>query len=248
MFCNKDDNPIFRIVNTKMKKQFIYTFLITIACGLSQYTFAQTKPTSSQPDFKYEEQMPSPSVDISEYLQKNVKYPPEARAAKIQGRVMLNFMVDSMGNIGEIKVVHSVHPLLDSEAVRVIRAMPKWIPGTVPGKRKGTNYTVPIEFRINKPAPQAPKPSVDIRSYLSKNIVYPADAKQKHIEGVVKVKFVIDTTGKVIEPVVTKFLYPSLDSEAIRVITKMPPFKPAMQEGKPVNVYFELPVDFKLKQ
>jgi TonB family protein len=230
-----------------MKKQFIYTFLITIACSLSQYSFAQNKATSPA-DFKYEEQMPSPTVDISEYLQKNVKYPPAARAARIQGRVMLNFMIDSMGNIGNIKVVHSVHPLLDSEAVRVIRSMPKWTPGSIPGKRKGTDYTVPIEFRINGPAPQAPKPSVDIKSYIAKSIVYPVNAKQKHIEGVVKVKFVIDTAGKVREPVVTKYLYPSLDSEAVRVITEMPPFTPAMQEGKPVNVYFELPVDFKLKQ
>ncbi|HXS36696.1 MAG TPA: energy transducer TonB [Flavipsychrobacter sp.] len=229
-----------------MKKQLIYTFLIATACCLSQHTFAQNKSISAPSDFKYEEQMPTPSVDISEYLQKNVKYPPAARAARIQGRVMLNFMVDSMGNIGDIKVVHSVHPLLDSEAVRVVRTMPKWTPGSIPGKRKGTDYTLPIEFRINGPAPQAPKPSVDIRSYLSKSIVYPADAKKKHIEGIVKVKFLIDTTGKVSEPVVTKYLYPSLDSEAVRIISKMPPFKPAMQNGKPVNVYFELPVNFKL--
>ena len=82
---------------------------------------------------------------LMEYLAANVRYPEETCA---QGRVVVSFVVERDGSITEPKVVRSIDPTLDKEALRVVNAMPKWIPGSQNGTRVRTRYTIPITFRI----------------------------------------------------------------------------------------------------
>ena len=86
----------------------------------------------------------------------------------------------------------------------------------------------------------------NIFDYLAQHVRYPEEAEKNGIGGKVYVQFVIDTTGKVVEPKVIKSVSPELDAEALRVVSEMPAWKPGMQRGKPVRVSFTLPVIFKL--
>ena len=83
------------------------------------------------------------------FLSENVRYPEAASKAGIQGRVLVNFIVEKDGSISNIHVIQNVNEYLDAEAVRVVGAMPKWTPGMHEGKAVRVKYTVPISFRLN---------------------------------------------------------------------------------------------------
>ncbi|MDP3643208.1 MAG: TonB family protein [Bacteroidota bacterium] len=83
---------------------------------------------------------------LLEYLISNIKYPIEAAEKGIQGKVLVTFIVNEDGSLTEIKVLWGVDMYLDAEAVRVVRNMPKWIPGKKDGKPAKGAYTVPINF------------------------------------------------------------------------------------------------------
>lgn len=83
------------------------------------------------------------------YLEKSIIYPPEASRKKIEGRVIVQFIVSEKGKISDIKVAKKVDPLLDQEAVRVVRKMPRWNPGTHRDKPVKARYTLPITFRLD---------------------------------------------------------------------------------------------------
>ena len=82
------------------------------------------------------------------YLRENIKYPPIAAEKGVQGRVIVQFVVMKDGTIDDAKVVRSVDPYLDAEALRVINAMPKWKPGKKDGQAVNVRYTVPIGFKL----------------------------------------------------------------------------------------------------
>ena len=82
------------------------------------------------------------------YLSKSIKYPAEAIDKKIQGRVIVQFVVKEDGSISEAKVVRGIDPLLDKEALRVTNSMPKWTPGKQDGKAVSVKYTIPISFKL----------------------------------------------------------------------------------------------------
>lgn len=93
-------------------------------------------------------QFPGGERALLRFLQENVKYPPEAVKDSIQGKVIVQFLVEKTGEIGEVKVVRSVHVLLDNEAVRVTKALPKFSPGRENGKAVSVWYTMPVTFRL----------------------------------------------------------------------------------------------------
>ena len=84
---------------------------------------------------------------LMDYLSTNVKYPEAAKQAGISGRVTTRFVVGEDGVIRDVKVVRSVSPELDAEAIRVMSSMPKWKPGKQDGKPVPVRYTVPVNFR-----------------------------------------------------------------------------------------------------
>lgn len=85
---------------------------------------------------------------LMKYLSLAIKYPLVAEENGIQGRVICTFIVEADGSITNVKVVKSVNPALDKEAVRVISSMPKWNPGTQKGKTVRVKYTVPVTFSL----------------------------------------------------------------------------------------------------
>ena len=81
---------------------------------------------------------------LMQYLSHNIRYPEES---DVQGRVIVSFVIGKDGSISNAKVVKSLHPSFDAEALRIINNMPKWIPGTQNGKPVNVKYAVPISFR-----------------------------------------------------------------------------------------------------
>ena len=110
---------------------------ITEAKGDSIYSVVETMP-----DF------PGGQKELLSFLSRNIKYPTKAIENKIQGRVIVQFVVNKDGSISGAKVVRSVDPDLDKEALRVINSMPQWKPGMNKGEIVSVKYTIPVMFRL----------------------------------------------------------------------------------------------------
>ena len=82
------------------------------------------------------------------FLSSNMRYPDAAKKNGIHGRVIVSFVVDKDGSITETKVVRSVDPALDQEALRLVNSMPKWKPGTAEGKPVRVRYSIPFNFSL----------------------------------------------------------------------------------------------------
>ncbi|WP_072546159.1 M56 family metallopeptidase [Mediterranea massiliensis] len=214
---------------------------------------------------------------LMQYLNENIRYPEAAIKAGVQGRVTLQFIVDKDGSIDDVKILRSVNPDLDAEAIRVIKMMPRWEPGTHKGKPVRVKYTVPVMFRIpSEPVekidemivvgyrtpdapvtgevyevadkmPEFPGGMTGLMQYLSKNVKYPADARAKGIQGRVVVSVIVNTKGKATNATIVQSVSPSLDAEALRVAGTMPDWTPGTKDGTPVNVKYSFPITFRLQ-
>ena len=98
--------------------------------------------TDSKPVF------PGKEEAMYAWLKQNQIYPAEAAEDGVQGRVVVEFVVEGDGSISNVKVVRSRHPALDAEAVRLIQSMPRWTPGTYNGDTVRTTYTLPVTFKL----------------------------------------------------------------------------------------------------
>ena len=94
-------------------------------------------------------QYPGGATKLFEYLAKSVKYPADAEKAGVQGRVIINFVVEKNGAISDARVVKSVYPSLDAEGLRIVNSMPHWIPGKQNGKAVRVKFVVPITFALH---------------------------------------------------------------------------------------------------
>jgi protein TonB len=102
-------------------------------------------------------------------------------------------------------------------------------------------------FTVVEKQPEFPGGTAELFKYLSKAIKYPVIAQENGIQGRVVCSFVVNRDGSIVDIQVMRGVDPSLDKEAIRVISEMPKWKPGEQRGKPVRVRFILPVQFRLQ-
>ena len=130
-----------------MKQVLLFIFLF---CTMS--VSAQSNSTSrTERLFDVVEEMPmfpGGNAALMDFLANNIKYPQVAEENGIQGRVVLTFTVEPDGSLTEVKVVRGVDIALDKEAIRVVKSMPKWIPGKVGGQPVAVKYTLPITFHL----------------------------------------------------------------------------------------------------
>jgi len=125
--------------------KFIYSIIILISTNF----FLQAQ----QPVFRYVEQFPEfPGGEGAMYgfLAKTAIYPTDAYQKSKQGKVFVEFIVEANGQLNEIKVVKGIFPSLDSEAVRIIKAMPKWKPGKQNGIAVRVYHSLPIDFTLDE--------------------------------------------------------------------------------------------------
>lgn len=256
-----------------MKKliTLIVALLSTSFSAFSQDTIpAGTEYKSYSHIYSYLDHMPEAPYNVNEFLARNINFPTDARDQGISGRVVLRFVIDEKGEISNITIHQSVSPSIDSEAVRVVRMMPSWKPGRTDEDEVAKVYvTLPIKFTLGdgripvaaparpfvKPpikgqvhytADSKPKPGYSIARFISEVGVYPEDAKREKIQGSVKLKFIVTETGRIDSINVIKNLYPSMDSLAARLLEIMPSWKPALINGKPVNLWDSISLRFTL--
>lgn len=85
---------------------------------------------------------------LMKFLAQNVKYPTDAQKAGKQGRVIAQFVVTTDGSVADVKIIRGIDASLDQEAIRVIKAMPQWKPGTQDGQPVNVRYTLPVVFKL----------------------------------------------------------------------------------------------------
>ncbi|MBR5149153.1 MAG: energy transducer TonB [Bacteroidaceae bacterium] len=118
--------------------------------GVEIFEIPESKPdensifqvVETQPEF------PGGMAELMKYLQKNIRYPQICKEQRVQGRVIVQFVVNTDSTITDVNVVKPVNPYLDKEAVRVVEAMPKWIPGKLHGEPVRVRFTLPVTFRL----------------------------------------------------------------------------------------------------
>ena len=96
-------------------------------------------------------EFPGGTQALMEYIRNNIKWPDEE--SSVQGRVIVSFVVEKDGSVSNAKVVKSVHPAFDAEALRVVNGMPKWIPGKQNGEPVNTKYVMPVIFKSDQATP-----------------------------------------------------------------------------------------------
>lgn len=129
-------------LNGNLKHDDVYSndTLITGACYDSTGVKVDYFPFAEMPAFK------GGDKKLFSFLANNVRYPVEAQKLGIEGRVLVQFVVDKDGKVTDAKIVKNANYYLDIEALRVVNAMPEWIPGMVEGSSVRVKYTLPVNF------------------------------------------------------------------------------------------------------
>lgn len=129
-----------------MKRFFsVICFFFMMALPMNAQTESSTKvyyEVDEMPSF------PGGLNGLMTFLAQNMVYPVTAQENGVQGRVTVSFVVETDGSITDVEVARSVDPFLDREAMRIVKAMPKWTPGKKDGKPVRVKYTVPVVFRL----------------------------------------------------------------------------------------------------
>jgi TonB family protein len=219
-------------------------------------------------------QFPGGDAAMLKYLRSNIRYQAQALDSNIKEKVVVEFVVDTDGSLINVKVINNGGYGLSEEAIRVVRSMPKWIPGKQNGKKVRVSYKLPIKFTLKKESPpessvkeeqqiiaadtsnkktnstytesfpEFPAGDLALMAFLKDSLRFPAEAIKNKVEGIVKVTFVINKNGEIIAPAIKQGLGYGCDEEAMRLIKSMPNWKPAMQNGKPVRIQYTIPVKF----
>jgi protein TonB len=133
-----------------MKKLlFILLFILPFA-GYSQQL--PEKDPSDENVFIAVETMPEfpgGTAAMMDYLSKSVKYPSDALAVKITGKVFVSFVINEKGKVTDVKVLRGIGTSCDKEAIRVVNEMPDWKPGVQNDEAVKVKYTLPIAFKLN---------------------------------------------------------------------------------------------------
>ena len=232
-------------------------------------------------------EFPGGEAALLKYIADQLKYPEEAAEKGIQGRVPCTFTVNKDGSISDIQIVRHANttgnpvpgiqrtedPLLEEEAIRVLKTFPKFKPGMTDGKIVRVRYSIPINFRLHpspktttKPAKTDPVDDLDrvfmtvekmpefpggdeaLLNYIDANLKYPEEAASKSIQGRVACSFIVNTDGFVSDVQVIRSESPLLNNEAIRILKSLPQFKPGENDGKPVRVKYSIPINFRLPE
>jgi len=179
----------------------------------------------------------------------NLENPEIVDENAIIGTVYIQFVVEPDGLVKKVTLMRGVDPLLDAEALRVVKSSPQWKPGKQRGHAVRVAFTFPISFSLDEtPTFMGEKELSGFRDWVAKELVYPEIAAEKGIEGIVYIQFVVNKKGNVEKVVIMRGADPLLDAEALRVVRSSPQWKPGKYKGAEVNVAFTLPVKFSLQE
>lgn len=135
-----------------LKWRFLATLsVLALLLMVNTNAMAQNKKAANDKVLEKAEVMPEfPGGEqaMMKFVSENVQYPEEAKEKEISGRVLVGFIVEKDGSVNEVKIVRGIGGGCDEEAVRVVKAMPKWKPGKQDGKTVRVSYTMPFFFKM----------------------------------------------------------------------------------------------------
>ncbi|MBQ5466617.1 MAG: energy transducer TonB [Muribaculaceae bacterium] len=134
-------------------KKLILMSMMAVLCLMTANAQKTVVSQSKQNVYDVVEQMPEfpgGMPAMIEFLQTNLNYPKDAKKQNVGGRILVMFVVEADGSISNVRVAKKVFPSLDAEALRVVKAMPKWNPGKEKGKPVRVNFSLPIVFSPKK--------------------------------------------------------------------------------------------------
>ena len=124
----------------------------TTACqaqtSQSQQTEQKQEPVYEQDKVEQKAEFTGGMMKQIEFMMQNLKYPKEAEKDGASGTVRVHFIVEKDGTLTDVKVPDSVHPALDAEGIRLVKAMPKWTPAKIKGKPVRSKMVLPVQFRL----------------------------------------------------------------------------------------------------
>lgn len=216
--------------------------------------------------FQIVEEMPKFNGDAIKWVNQHVKYPVKAIEQSISGKVLVSFVISKTGAVKDVRIAKGADPVLNEEALRVIKAMPAWTPGKQKGKVVNVAYTIPVNFSISKTddvivtaygsekkqdakdiftiVEDMPKFKGDIATWLQEHIQMPVGVDLKEAARTY-VSYVVFEDGTLHDIKIAKSSgNTALDNEALRVINAMPAWTPGKQRGNFVKVSYLLPIVF----
>ena len=195
---------------------------------------------------------------FTSWVKSNLKYPEEARIKKLEGWVQVNFIVETDGTVSNVKYTGSADPILGNTVAQVVKSSPKWEPAKNPEAKEPFESSVTLKFNLPdqildeepfvvvEEMPMYPGGDGELLKFIAENTHYPDSAKAHGIQGRVILRFVVSAEGKTEDVTVLKGVNPLLDAEAVRVTSLISGWKPGSQGGKPVPVWYMVPVTFTL--
>lgn len=193
-----------------------------------------------------------PPGNLQEWIKRHLFYPIEAFEENREGKVYTLFNIDTAGQIGDVRVMRSSDTIFNEEAIRVIRKMPAWFPCKDKGKPVEISYALPVTFRLDEAIlffademPVFPEERLDL--WLKKEVrkCYASSSVEHSVRGKCFVGFIIEKDGRVIDPEILRSSgFSDLDAEALKIVRRMPRWKPGRHRDKPVRISYLIPVYF----
>lgn len=213
--------------------------------SLAKPAISQTKiyiEVDTLPQFKGGDEM------LSKYISEGISgFDPRESDTITDSRINVFFVVEIDGQISNVVVKDSTPFILKERAIEIVQQMPNWIPGKIENTTVRSLFAVPVDFNIFQVVeeqPEFPGGMNQLYEYLKRNVKYPKFAKEHGIQGRVFVNFIVEADGSITNAKVLRGPHPLLDKEALRVVNKMPKWKPGIHRGIPTRVSFNLPIKF----
>lgn len=240
-----------------MKKALLFFLLsVTIFSNAQEGSLGRDSiffPVDIMPRF------PGGEQEMYKFIKERQKYPESAIKANIEGGVITRFTIKADGSITNVHIIRGIHPDCDSLVIDIIKAMPKWEWGKDVKNIKDTYFTLPVVFRLpiegiadGEPIllsadqmPSYPGGEQAMFKFINENIKYPSMGPC--FQGRVIIRFIVTKQGKIAKPAIIKSLTSAADKEALRVINLMPDWIPGKHKGELVDVYYTIPIVFRLK-
>lgn len=222
--------------------------------------------STAQEIVTFVDQMPTfgkKKEDLTLFISNNMQYPEDALMNNIEGKVVVNFVVNEDGSLSYIKILKNLYPSIDEEAIRLVKSMPKWNPGKSHDSAVKVLYTLPLPFKLNIPKiqpifewtnangtvaeenqPKFPGGPDSLNIYFWNNLTYPTIAKESRLETEIPVTFQIDSSGNIINAKAEEKGW-EFAQEALRVVQKMPKWIPGQPNTKRGPVLVTIHVRFE---
>ena len=258
--------PIFTLLLAMLLVSMVGTFMACSDVAVDTPATTEEAPLPSLEDatiFEVTETMPQP-VGGMEAIAEHVAYTDEAKNAGIEGRVIVQFVVDTEGNVRNPEVMRGLGAGLDEAAVAALEAT-EWKAGEQNGEPVHVQMAFPVTFRLSDAETRSSEATASVpfagdevfvvvedmpapvggAASIQERITYPDMAKRAGVEGRVVVQFVVDTDGTPRDLQVVRGIGGGADEEALRVIQETT-FTPGMQRGRAVPVRMSWPITFRL--